>query len=45
MGAGVFFLSIPSFKESILRGRIMRHEHGVGRGYNTSMDTTTALED
>lgn len=42
MGATVF-LSIPSFKGLILRARIMRHEHGVGRGYNTSMDTTTGL--
>lgn len=38
------FLSIPCLVESILRGRIMRHEHGVGKGYNTSTDTTTGTD-
>lgn len=37
------FPSVPNFMESILCRRIMRHEHGVGKGYNTSMDTTTGL--
>lgn len=39
MGTGVL-LSKLVVEASILRRTNMRHKHGVGRDYNTSMDTT-----